>query len=331
MTSYTAYEVSESADGAYTGAIVQKQQADLPAGDILIEVFYSSVNFKDALSASGNKGVTRHFPHVPGIDAVGKVVESSTESLPVGTDVIVTGYDLGMGTAGGFGQRIRVPAAWVARLPKGMSPRSAMVFGTAGLTAALCVDKLLKNGVVPESGSVLVTGSTGGVGIVACALLVKLGFDVVASTGKPDQAERLLAMGVKEIVARETLSEDNPRPLLKETYAGAIDVVGGKTLANVLKVLRHNGSVAACGLVESTELQATVLPFILRGVNLLGVDSVEIPLSKKQQMWDLLADEWALNNLDELAEDIALTQLAETLSRVLSGGAVGRYVVDLNA
>jgi alcohol dehydrogenase len=331
MTSYTAYEVSESADGAYTGAIVQKQQADLPAGDILIEVFYSSVNFKDALSASGNKGVTRHFPHVPGIDAVGKVVESSTESLPVGTDVIVTGYDLGMGTAGGFGQRIRVPAAWVARLPKGMSPRSAMVFGTAGLTAALCVDKLLKNGVVPESGSVLVTGSTGGVGIVACALLVKLGFDVVASTGKPDQAERLLAMGVKEIVARETLSEDNPRPLLKETYAGAIDVVGGKTLANVLKVLRHNGSVAACGLVESTELQATVLPFILRGVNLLGVDSVEIPLSKKQQMWDLLADEWALNNLDDLAEDIALTQLAETLSRVLSGGAVGRYVVDLNA
>lgn len=331
MTSYTAYEVSESADGAYTGAIVQKQQADLPAGDILIEVLYSSVNFKDALSASGNKGVTRHFPHVPGIDAVGKVVESSTESLPVGTDVIVTGYDLGMGTAGGFGQRIRVPAAWVARLPKGMSPRSAMVFGTAGLTAALCVDKLLKNGVVPESGSVLVTGSTGGVGIVACALLVKLGFDVVASTGKPDQAERLLAMGVKEIVARETLSEDNPRPLLKETYAGAIDVVGGKTLANVLKVLRHNGSVAACGLVESTELQATVLPFILRGVNLLGVDSVEIPLSKKQQMWDLLADEWALNNLDDLAEDIALTQLAETLSRVLSGGAVGRYVVDLNA
>ena len=331
MTSYTAYEVSESADGAYTGAIVQKQQADLPAGDILIEVLYSSVNFKDALSASGNKGVTRHFPHVPGIDAVGKVVESSTESLPVGTDVIVTGYDLGMGTAGGFGQRIRVPAAWVARLPKGMSPRSAMVFGTAGLTAALCVDKLLKNGVVPESGSVLVTGSTGGVGIVACALLVKLGFDVVASTGKPDQADRLLAMGVKEIVARETLSEDNPRPLLKETYAGAIDVVGGKTLANVLKVLRHNGSVAACGLVESTELQATVLPFILRGVNLLGVDSVEIPLSKKQQMWDLLADEWALNNLDDLAEDIALTQLAETLSRVLSGGAVGRYVVDLNA
>ncbi len=331
MTSYTAYEVSESADGAYTGAIVQKQQADLPAGDILIEVLYSSVNFKDALSASGNKGVTRHFPHVPGIDAVGKVVESSTESLPVGEDVIVTGYDLGMGTAGGFGQRIRVPAAWVARLPKGMSPRSAMVFGTAGLTAALCVDKLLKNGVVPESGSVLVTGSTGGVGIVACALLVKLGFDVVASTGKPDQAERLLAMGVKEIVARETLSEDNPRPLLKETYAGAVDVVGGKTLANVLKVLRHNGSVAACGLVESTELQATVLPFILRGVNLLGVDSVEIPLSKKQQMWDLLADEWALNNLDELAEDIALTQLAETLSRVLSGGAVGRYVVDLNA
>lgn len=331
MTSYTAYEVSESADGAYTGAIVQKQQADLPAGDILIEVLYSSVNFKDALSASGNKGVTRHFPHVPGIDAVGKVVESSTESLPVGTDVIVTGYDLGMGTAGGFGQRIRVPAAWVARLPKGMSPRSAMVFGTAGLTAALCVDKLLKNGVVPESGSVLVTGSTGGVGIVACALLVKLGFDVVASTGKPDQAERLLAMGVKEIVARETLSEDNPRPLLKETYAGAIDVVGGKTLANVLKVLRHNGSVAACGLVESTELQATVLPFILRGVNLLGVDSVEIPLSKKQQMWDFLADEWALNNLDDLAEDIALTQLAETLSRVLSGGAVGRYVVDLNA
>ena len=324
-----AYEVSEQGEGNYSGALVEKNESDLPAGEVTIEVAYSSVNFKDALSASGNKGVTRNFPHVPGIDAVGTVVTSAAEGIEVGSAVIVTGYDLGMGTAGGFGQRIRGPGAWVARLPEGLSERDAMAYGTAGLTAALCVDKLLANGVTPAGGKVLVTGATGGVGIVACALLAKLGFQVVGSSGKPEAGGKLLEIGVAEVLDRQTLAEDNPRPLLKETYAAAVDVVGGKTLVNVIKSLSHGGSVAACGLVESTELNATVLPFILRGVNLLGVDSVEIPLAKKQEMWDRLAGDWALPELASLASEIRFDELASTLSRVLEGGAVGRYVLAL--
>ena len=331
MSTYKAYEVSELADGHYVGAQVMKEVESLPAGEVVIEVSYSSVNFKDALSASGNKGVTRNFPHVPGIDAVGVVVESSTGSLPVGKAVIVTGYDLGMGTAGGFGQRIRVPAAWVAALPAGLSARQSMAYGTAGLTAALCIDKLLANGLTPAAGKVLVTGATGGVGIVACALLAKLGFTVVASTGKLDQSAKLIELGVSEVISRDELSADNPRPLLKETYAAAVDVAGGNTLANVIKNLQYGGSVAACGLVDSTELRATVLPFILRGVNLLGVDSVELPLQKKQQMWDLLATDWALPNADGLAETIDYEALPATLAKVLAGGAIGRYVLDLQS
>ncbi len=331
MDRYKAYEVSETEDGKFVGKMVEKTLAELPEGEVVIDVQYSSINFKDALSASGNKGVTRSFPHVPGIDAAGIVKSSEDGRFSPGQQVIVTGYDLGMGTAGGFGQCIRVPSAWVAELPDGLSLRDSMAYGTAGLTAALCVDKLLSNGASPEKGKVLVTGATGGVGIIACALLAQLGFEVVASTGKALEAEKLTALGVKEVISRDSLSEENPRPLLKETYAAAVDVVGGITLLNVIKSLQHSGSVAACGLVGSTDLNATVLPFILRGVNLLGVDSVEIPLSKKQNIWDRLANEWSISSINALAEDIGFDQLASTLNRVLEGGAIGRYVLDLRA
>jgi alcohol dehydrogenase len=206
-----------------------------------------------------------------------------------------------------------------------------MVLGTAGLTAGLCVDKLLQNGVTPEAGKVLVTGATGGVGIVACALLAKLGFDVVASTGKLSEGERLKALGVREVISREALSEENPRPLLKESYAAAVDVAGGATLVNVIKSLSYGGSVAACGLVDSPAINVTVLPFILRGVNLLGVDSVELPLSKKQEIWALFASEWSLTAIDSLAETIVLAELPAALAKVLAGGAVGRYLLDLKA
>lgn len=330
MTSFKAYEVEEAADGSYSGKLVSKELADLPAGDVVIEVSYSSVNYKDALSASGNKGVTRQFPHTPGIDAVGTIVSSDVESLAVGSDALVTGYDLGMGTAGGFGQRIRVPAAWVAKLPANLAAKESMCLGTAGLTAALCVDKLLSNGVVPAGGKVLVTGATGGVGMIACALLSKLGFEVVASTGKPEAGARLQALGVSEIISRQELAEENPRPLLKESYAAAVDVVGGNTLANVLKGIKPGGSVAACGLVESPALNTTVLPFILRGVNLLGVDSVEIPLAKKQAMWDLLASNWQLPEIESLTSEIGFDELGDALDKVLAGGAIGRYVLKLD-
>ena len=331
MSTYKAFEVREEIEKKFVGAIVEKSALELAEGSVSIEVHYSSVNYKDALSASGSKAVTREYPHVPGIDAAGKVLASTDSHFAVGDEVVVTGYDLGMNTAGGFGQQVTVPGGWVTKLPVGLSLRDSMVLGTAGLTAGLCVNKLLLNGITPEAGKVLVTGATGGVGIIACALLVKLGFEVVASTGKLAETAKLMALGVSEVISREAFSEENPRPMLKEGYAAAVDVAGGTTLVNVIKSLSYGGSVAACGLVDSPALSATVLPFILRGVNLLGVDSVELPLAQKQQVWNLFANEWALTDIDSLAETMVLAELPAVLAKVLAGGAVGRYVLDLRA
>ena len=331
MSTYKAFEVREETEKNFVGTIVEKSALELAEGSISIEVCYSSVNYKDALSASGSKAVTREYPHVPGIDAAGTVLASTDSNFAVGDEVVVTGYDLGMNTAGGFGQQVTVPGGWVTKLPVGLSLRDSMVLGTAGLTAGLCVNKLLLNGITPEAGKVLVTGATGGVGIIACALLVKLGFEVVASTGKLAEAAKLTALGVSEVISREAFSEENPRPMLKESYAAAVDVAGGTTLVNVIKSLSYGGSVAACGLVDSPALSATVLPFILRGVNLLGVDSVELPLDQKQQIWNLFANEWALTDIDSLAETIVLAELPAVLAKVLAGGAIGRYVLDLRA
>ena len=331
MSTYKAFEVREETEKKFVGAIVEKSALELVEGSVSIEVHYSSVNYKDALSASGSKAVTREYPHVPGIDAAGTVLASTDSNFAVGDEVVVTGYDLGMNTAGGFGQQVTVPGGWVTKLPVGLSLRASMVLGTAGLTAGLCVNKLLLNGITPESGKVLVTGATGGVGIIACALLVKLGFEVVASTGKLAEAAKLTALGVSEVISREAFSEENLRPMLKESYAAAVDVAGGATLVNVIKSLSYGGSVAACGLVDSPALSATVLPFILRGVNLLGVDSVELPLAQKQQVWNLFANEWALTDIDSLAETIVLAELPAVLAKVLAGGAIGRYVLDLRA
>ena len=331
MSTYKAFEVREETEKNFVGTIVEKSALELAEGSVSIEVCYSSVNYKDALSASGSKAVTREYPHVPGIDAAGTVLASTDSNFAVGDEVVVTGYDLGMNTAGGFGQQVTVPGGWVTKLPVGLSLRDSMVLGTAGLTAGLCVNKLLLNGITPEAGKVLVTGATGGVGIIACALLVKLGFEVVASTGKLAETAKLTALGVSEVISREAFSEENPRPMLKESYAAAVDVAGGTTLVNVIKSLSYGGSVAACGLVDSPALSATVLPFILRGVNLLGVDSVELPLAQKQQVWNLFANEWALTDIDSLAETIVLAELPAVLTKVLAGGAIGRYVLDLRA
>ena len=331
MSTYKAFEVREETEKNFVGTIVEKSALELAEGSVSIEVCYSSVNYKDALSASGSKAVTREYPHVPGIDAAGTVLASTDSNFAVGDEVVVTGYDLGMNTAGGFGQQVTVPGGWVTKLPVGLSLRDSMVLGTAGLTAGLCVNKLLLNGITPEAGKVLVTGATGGVGIIACALLVKLGFEVVASTGKLAETAKLTALGVSEVISREAFSEENPRPMLKESYAAAVDVAGGTTLVNVIKSLSYGGSVAACGLVDSPALSATVLPFILRGVNLLGVDSVELPLAQKQQVWNLFANEWALTDINSLAETIVLAELPAVLAKVLAGGAIGRYVLDLRA
>jgi acrylyl-CoA reductase (NADPH) len=313
----------------YQAEIVERKVSELPAGDLLIRVKYSSLNYKDALSAHGNKGVTRQFPHTPGIDAAGVVVESSDSAFKTGDEVIVIGYDLGMNTSGGFAEYIRVPAGWAVVRPDGLSLRESMVIGTAGFTAALCVEKLLQNQLQPEQGPVLVTGATGGVGIFAVALLAQLGFEVVACTGKASEEARLRQLGAASVINRAELSEASARPLLKEQWAGAVDVAGGELLANIIKSLKYGGSVACCGLVASPQFSATVLPFILRGVNLLGVDSVNLPLQKKQQIWTQLAGAWKLKDLQTRSSETGFDQLNDHLSRLYRGESVGRVVLAL--
>lgn len=329
MSKFKALRVEEIEPGKFASAVVMRSTEDLPPGDLLIEVRYSSVNYKDALSARGNKGVTRNYPHTPGIDAAGVVVDGGTSQFKAGDEVIVIGYDLGMNTAGGFGQRIRVPAGWAIPLPKGLSLRESMIIGTAGFTAALCIGKLLRMGMVPAAGEVLVTGATGGVGIVAVNLLAQLGFKVVASTGKTDQSELLTGMGAREILPRSELAEENTKPMVRERWAGAVDVVGGATLVNILKSLQYGASVACCGLVGSPQLPATVFPFILRGVNLLGVDSVNLPLAEKQALWGRLAGEWKPSGLSRMEHVIGFAQLEQCLDDVFHGKIAGRVVLDL--
>lgn len=327
---YKAFQVEEVAEKKFQGSIVELDVDDLPEGEVLIRVQYSCLNYKDALSASGNKGVTREYPHTPGIDVAGTVVSSVSDDFKQGDEVIVIGYDLGMNTAGGFGQFIRVPAGWVVACPAGLSLRESMIIGTAGFTAALCIEKLIVNGVAPDRGKVLVTGATGGVGIIAVALLARLGYEVVASTGKSSAQELLRELGASEVIDRAELTEANPRPLLKERWAGAVDVVGGDTLFNVVKSLNYGGSVACCGLVQSPMFAASVLPFILRGVNLLGVDSVQLPLATKAELWGKLASEWKLENLESLCHEIGFDELEASLASVLRGEAKGRFLLNLD-
>lgn len=329
---FKAMRVEERQDGdklSYSSAIVTRSLDALPAGEVLVKVQYSSLNYKDSLSAAGNKGVTRNYPHTPGIDAAGIVQSSSVDTYAQGDVVIITGYDLGMNTDGGFAEYVRVPAAWLVPLPNGLSAYEAMVLGTAGLTAALCVDKLLNAGLTTDAGAILVTGATGGVGSVAVALLAQLGFAVTAATGKAEAADFLRSLGAKEIIDRQELQEVSSRPLLKERWAGAVDVVGGPVLWNVMKALQYGGSVACCGLVGSPALEASVFPFILRGVNLLGVDSVNVPQPLKAAMWRRLATDWKLEQLDTLAEKISFDELESRLNGLLEGQGKGRMVLAL--
>lgn len=328
MSEFKALLVTEK-QGQFVPRVVTRHVDELPAGEVLIRVRWSSLNFKDAMSASGNRGITRNYPHTPGIDAAGVVEASSVAELAVGDEVIVTGYDLGMNTPGGFGQYIRVPAAWVLKRPAGLSLRESMVLGTAGLTAALCIDKLERAGLVPGAGPVLVTGATGGVGSIAVAMLAQLGHEVVAVTGKADQADFLQRLGAARVLDRAELQAGTAKVMLPEQWAGAVDTVGGDILFNVVKSLRYDASVACCGLTAGGQFQASVFPFILRNVNLLGVDSVEQPLVAKASMWDRLSLQWK-TDLTQLEQEVTLDQLPEFIKTILAGGMVGRAVVNLD-
>ena len=326
---FKAMVVSETADQKFTREVLGKALTDLPAGELLIEVKYSSLNYKDALSASGNKGVTRKYPHTPGIDAAGVVATSSTSQFGAGDQVIVTGLDLGVNTAGGFGQYISVPASWAVRLPQGLTLKESMAYGTAGLTAALCVMRLMAFGLTKDTGEVLVTGATGGVGSVAIGILSKLGFNVAAATGKIDQRDFLTGLGARTIISREEANDTSGRPLQKGRWAGVIDAVGGNILATAVKSTKYGGLVAACGNAMSADLAVSVYPFILRGVSLLGVDSVEIPMNTRLRTWQKLAQDWKLD-LAPIITECALEELSPKIDLIQKGGIRGRVVVDLS-
>ena len=326
---FRALVVSKTDEKTYTREVTERRISDLPEGEVLVRVRYSSLNFKDGLSCIGNPGVTRNYPHTPGVDASGEVTESSDSRFKEGDSVIVTGYDLGMNTSGGFGQYIRVPADWVVPLPEGMTFKEAAIYGVAGFTAALSVDALQKHGVNPEHGEIVVTGSTGGVGSVSVALLSLLGYTVVASTGKKEESEFLQDLGAAEIISREEVNDELNKPLLRERWAGGVDTVGGNTLATLLKAVKRGGAIAATGLVASSELSTTVFPFILRGVSLLGIDSGFTPTKLRREIWNKLAGVWKFPQLEKLTIDCTLEGLNPEIDKILAGGQRGRVVVDL--
>jgi acrylyl-CoA reductase (NADPH) len=329
VTKYRALLVEKLDDGKFGRRVTERSVDDLPPGDVLIDVRFSSLNYKDGLSATGNPGVSRNFPHTPGIDVAGIVLESSNDRFRNGDEVIVIGFDLGMNTPGGFGQRVRVPAKWVVPRPAGLDLEQSMILGTAGFTAALAIDKLERMGMRPEGGPVLVTGATGGVGSVAVMLLARLGYEAAALTGKPDQHDFLKSIGAREILARDAMGEGGSRPLLKERWGGVVDTVGGEILFNAVKSLRYGCSLAACGLVASPQIPATVFPFILRHVNLLGIDSVELPLAEKTRIWNKLAGAWRLEELSRLKVEFTLDSISSGIDRILAGTMVGRGLLDL--
>ncbi|WP_242693080.1 YhdH/YhfP family quinone oxidoreductase [Sabulibacter ruber] len=322
--------VTQQEAGGFNLEVTQKSIQDLPAGDVLVRVRYSSLNYKDALSASGNRGVTRNYPHTPGIDAAGVVEESSHPDWQHGNEVIVTGFDLGMNTSGGFAQYIRVPAKWLVKLPQGMTLRESMTYGTAGFTAALSVAALVRNGVTPEKGPVVVTGATGGVGSVAVSILHKLGYTVQAVSSKTTSQDFLTSLGASEIIPRAEMEDQSGKAMLKTRFAGAVDTVGGNVLATVIKSVHYGGTVTACGMVNGGELPITVFPFILRGIQLAGIDSVEFPAEQRPAIWQHLATDWKPANLESLAHEITLPDLPEAIQTILKGKMQGRALVKID-
>ena len=324
---YRALVVREETDGSFTKSIEDKTISELPEGDVIIQVAFAGLNYKDALSASGHKGISKNFPHTPGVDAAGTVAHTDSELFKVGEEVIVTGYDLGMDTSGGFQDYIRIPAGWVVKKPTGITLKEAMVYGTAGFTAALSLDKMMRIGQAPSSGPILVTGSTGGVGSMAVGILHAAGFEVIASTGKTDAADHLTSLGATQIVDRSFADDDTGRSLLRSKWAGAIDTVGGNTLATCVKACQRGGSVASCGLVASHELELTVYPFLLNGINILGVDSAETNMNLRTELWKKLGSNWKIPNLESYSTEVVLDQIIPQMELILKGQTKGRVVV----
>ncbi len=327
-TFYTAMIVEETKKNVFERQIREVPVKDLPDNDILVRVLYSSLNYKDALSATGNRGVTRVYPHTPGIDAAGIVEESRTPSVKKGEKVIVTSYDLGMNTRGGFGQYIRVPPGWVVKMPKGLDEKESMIFGTAGFTAGMSVFKLTQT-IRPDHGDILVTGATGGVGSMAVAILSRLGYSVAGLSGKPDTGF-LARLGAKAVISRKEFLTGNTPPVLKPRFAGVVDTVGGEILATAVKSVKQDGIVTCCGNVASADLPLNVYPFILRGVSLLGIDSQHCPMNLRTLIWERLSQEWKFDLFTGIYEETDLHGLNKRIGLILKGELNGRTLVNLN-
>jgi len=326
---YKALVIRGNPEQGFQRAVEELSLEELPEGEVLIRVQYSSLNYKDALSAIGNHGVTRKFPHTPGVDAAGVVKASTDTRFVCGDEVICMGYDLGMNTFGGLAEYIRVPARWVLEKPANLSLYQAMQLGTAGFTAAQCVERLLHFGVQQDQGPVLVTGATGGVGTTAIALLNKLGFEVSGVTGKQEEHEFLHQLGCSTILNRAQATGRPSAALLRERWAGVVDTVGGAILASAIKATRYDGVVTCCGNAASGELPLTVYPFILRGVSLVGIDSANCPMERRREIWQKLSGPWKLEMLDAVSTSITLDQVSQAIDAVLEGNIRGRIAIDL--
>ena len=329
-TTFRAYVVNKTDEG-FTSGLRELTQADLPSGEVLIKVAYSSVNYKDGLASIPNGRVVRSYPLVAGVDMSGVVVESSDPHFKPGDEVLATSFDLGVSHSGGFSEYARVKAAWIVPLPKGLTLQEAMALGTAGFTAALAVHQLEKMGLKPQNGPVLMTGATGGLGSIAISICKTLGYTVAASTGKESEHAYLRDLGADTILSRQETSAESNRPLEKELWAGSVDAVGGSTLAYLLRTTKPWGSVASCGNTGGPNVSTTVFPFILRGVNLLGIDSAYCPMELRRQIWEHLASDYKPKSLlSTIAHEVPFDELPQALATILKGGVKGRTIVKIS-
>jgi len=319
----------EKGEKAPIAKLVELDESELPEGDVLVDIDYSTLNFKDALAITGKGPVVRKYPIIPGIDIAGTVVESQHKNWQAGDQVILNGWGVGESYWGGMSQKACLNGDWLIRRPKSLSAQQAMAIGTAGYTAMLCVMALEEHGITPDQGEILVTGANGGVGSISIALLAKRGYTIVASTGRPEEADYLKALGATDTIHRNELSEPG-KPLAKERWAAAIDCVGSHTLANVCASTKYGSIVAACGLAQGMDFPATVAPFILRGLTLRGIDSVYVPLEKRQKAWDTIALDLGSEVLDSVAKVISLSEVIDRAEDMMSGKIRGRVIIDVN-
>ena len=310
--------------------ITDLDEADLPEHNVAIDVEYSTINYKDGLAIMGKPGVVRSYPMIPGIDLAGTVSSSESSDYNVGDQIVLNGWEVGESHWGGLAQKSRLSSDWLVPLPDAFTTQQAMAIGTAGYTSMLCVLALEEHGVTPDSGPVLVTGASGGVGSTAVAILAKLGFEVVASTGRPEESDYLTDIGASEIIDRNELGEENPRPLQGTRWAGVVDAVGSHTLANAIAQTNQNGCVAACGLAQGADLTTSVMPFILRGVTLVGVNSVYEPFSRRKLAWDRMATDLDPDKLEQMTQVVSLEESINVADQILQGKVRGRVVVDVN-